>query len=131
MLNRADLEAPFDWCRFFYSSSNNLQNILQSKIHGTRSTTDETEKFILTANERINKVQVVVDDVTLIISGVEQSVQVVRGVRLFTTQGRQSSSIDYIDGEISTEQFDGYTVKYVTGRKGLMIDQLQFYWVLG
>jgi hypothetical protein len=123
--------APFAWCQFLYSSPYNPENILESKVHGTRSTTNVIERFDLNRNERINKVQVVVDNEILLINGIEQSVPLIRGVRLFTTQGRQSHSIDHIEGERSTEQFDGYTVGYVTGRKGLFIDQLQFHWVSG
>ena len=131
MLSGDNFGSPFAWCQFLYSSPDNPDNILESQVHGTRRTTDEIERFILMRNERINKVQIVVDRQTLLVNDIERSVPLIRGVRFFTTQGRQSSSLDHIEGERSTEQFNGYTVAYVTGRKGLLIDQLQFHWRSG
>ena len=117
------------WCQFLYSSPYNSENILESNVHGTRSASDVIERFVLTENERINKVQIVVDNEILYVNDIQQSVPLIRGIRLFTTEGRQSQLIDHIEGERFTEQFDGHTVRYVTGRKGLYIDQLQFHWV--
>jgi hypothetical protein len=128
MITRCDT-IPLAWCQFLYSSPDNSENILESDVHGTRSTSDVIERFVLTRNERINEVQVVVDNEIILINGIEQSVPLIRGVRLFTTEGRQSQSIDHIEGERFTEKFDGHAVRYVTGRKGLYIDQLQFHWV--
>jgi hypothetical protein len=117
------------WCQFLYSSPYNPENILESNVHGTRSASDVIARFVLTGNERINKVQIVVGNEILYVDDIQQSVPLVRDVRLFTTEGRQSQSIDHIVGERLMAQFDGYMVKYVTGRKGLYIDQLQFHWV--
>ena len=122
---------PLSWCQFLYSSPYNFENILESDVHGTSSTSDVVQRFVLSGNERINKVQVVVNNKILYVNDIRQSVPLIQGVRLFTTEGRQSQSIDHIEGERFTEQFEGHTVKYVTGRKGLYIDQLQFHWVSG
>jgi hypothetical protein len=122
---------PFAWCQFLYSSPCNSEKILESKVHGTRSTNNEINLFVLTGNERINKVQVVVGKEIIYVAGIPQSIRLIRGVRFFTTARRESRSIDHIEGERFIEQFDGHTVKYVTGRKGLYIDQLQFHWIPG
>jgi hypothetical protein len=39
-----------------------------------------------------------------------------------------SASVNYPEGETFTERFDGYTLGYVTGQSGLLIDQVQFFW---
>jgi hypothetical protein len=52
----------------------------------------------------------------------------VRGLRFFTTNGRASPSLDHADGKLDTEQFDGYSLGYISGRDGLAIDQIQFHW---
>jgi hypothetical protein len=119
---------PLEWCQFVYSPSSDSENTLESKLRGTRRTTDINERFILTRHERINKVQVVLDKEIIHVGNIPRLIPLIRGIRLFTTKGQSSRSIDHIEGEIFTEQFDGYTVGYVSGRSGLFIDQLQFHW---
>ncbi|CAF1175455.1 unnamed protein product [Adineta steineri] len=122
-------DLPLDWCQFCYSSSNDdCQMIMQSEIRGTCETNDDTERFIINENERINKIQVVVDHEILFVNDIQKIVPLIRGIRFFTTNGQTSQSIDHLQGDLYTEELYGYFVGYVTGRSGLFIDQLQFYW---
>lgn len=118
---------PLKWCQFSYSSPDNPGSILESALHGERRSND-TDSFVLDENDRINKVQVLVDDETLYVGGITKCVSLIRGIRFFTTNGKFSRSIDHLPGELHTEKFDGYTVGYVSGRSGLRVDQLQFHW---
>ena len=119
---------PLEWCQFLYFSPDNPENILESELQGTRQTTDIIERFFLIGNERINKVQVIVDSEILYVDNIPKSVPLIRGIRFFTTNGQASQSIDHLTGDLYTEQLDEYTVGYVTGRSGLYVDQLQFHW---
>ena len=116
------------WCQFLYSFPDDSENILTSEVHGTRPATDVVHRFCLAENERINKVQVVVGNEVVYVDDIERSVELIRGVRFFTTHGRVSQSIDHIEGQLHIEQFAGYFVGYVVGREGLFVDQLQFRW---
>jgi hypothetical protein len=117
-----------EWCQFLYSSPSDSENLLSSDIRGTRPPTDVIQRFYLAENERINEVQVVVGDEIMYVGDIETAVQLVRGVRFFTTHGRASQPIHHMEGTLYTEQFPGYAVRYVTGRDGLYVDQLQFHW---
>ncbi|CAF0729015.1 unnamed protein product [Adineta steineri] len=120
---------PLDWCQFCYSSSNdNCQMIIQTDMQGTCETDDDIERFIINQNERINKIQVVIDYVILLVGDIRKLVPLIRGIRFFTTNGQSSQSIDHLEGDSYTEEFYGYFVGYITGRSGLLIDQLQFHW---
>jgi hypothetical protein len=119
---------PLEWCQFLYSSPDNPENIVESKLQGTRPATYIIERFFLIGNERINKVQVVVDHKIIYVNDIKQSVPLIRGIRFFTTNGRSSPSIDHLKGDLYTEQFNEYTVGYGTGRSGMFVDGLQFHW---
>ncbi|CAF1444760.1 unnamed protein product [Rotaria sordida] len=119
---------PLEWCQFLYSSPDTSENTLESEVHGTRQSVNDIDRLFLSENQRISKVQVLVDDEMIDVNGILQLVSLIRGIRLFTTDGQASQSIDHLRGELCMEKFDGYTVKYVTGRSGLYIDQLQFHW---
>ncbi len=119
---------PLEWCQFLYCALDNPENIVESELQGTREKADIIERFCLTGNERINKVQVVVDSMILYVNDIEKSVPLIQGIRFFTTNGQSSRSIDHLKGDLYTEQFNGYTVGYVTGSSGLFVDQLQFHW---
>ncbi|CAF1329257.1 unnamed protein product [Adineta ricciae] len=120
---------PLDWCQFCYSSLNDDKKlIIKSELQGTYGSDEIIERFCIKKNERINKVQVIVDYITLYVDEVRKLVPLVRGIRLFTTNGRSSGSIDHLNGELYTEEIPGYFVGYVMGRSGAFIDQLQFHW---
>lgn len=117
-----------DWLKFFYSSQEAPDVIIESGIIGQKGEGSNEEIFFLNSNERVSKVQLKLQIVELIVNGVKKSVKTVRGVRLFTTSGRASRFFYDDEGEITAEQFDGYTVGYARGRSGMMIDQIQFFW---
>lgn len=120
---------PLNWCQFCYSSPNdNEEIIIESELQGNYETGDLIERFLIDRNERINKIQVVVTHEILYVNNVKKLIPLVRGIRLFTTNGRSSESIDHLKGVLYTEEFAGCYVRYVTGRSGLLIDQLQFHW---
>jgi hypothetical protein len=117
-----------DWYQFLYSSSYHPDDIIEADIRGTRPKTDISERFLLGKDEKIYKVQVVYYNASYNIHNVLTNASVIRGVRLFTTKGRASPSLDQAEGTTTTEQFDGYIVGYVSGRAGLAVDQIQFHW---
>ncbi|CAF3792782.1 unnamed protein product [Rotaria sp. Silwood1] len=119
---------PLNWIQFLYSSLLDPQNVIEAKLHGTRYKTDSVQQFLLDKDEKISKIQMKIDNITLYINKIQHSVPIIRGLRVFTTKGRVSQSIDRVNGQSATESFDGYAVGYVTGKDGLLIDQLQFYW---
>jgi hypothetical protein len=62
-------------------------------------------------------------------TGVEFTTTVIRGLKFITTKGRRiPPGIPLTGNDVVTEQFLGYTLGYVTGKSGLRVDQLQFFW---
>jgi hypothetical protein len=53
---------------------------------------------------------------------------IITGIQFFTTRGRASPSYAGGLGDRFTEEVDGYTLGYVTGRSAQYIEQLQFIW---
>ena len=84
--------------------------------------------FLLDKDEKVYKVQVISEDTPYWQNDSKIVAPMVRGIRLFTTKGCANPSIDYGEGIKVTEQFDGYTVSYVSGRLGLYVDQIQLHW---
>ncbi|CAF2679432.1 unnamed protein product [Rotaria sp. Silwood2] len=117
-----------DWIQFLYSSSYNQNSVIEAKVHGIQEK-GEVSRFLLEKDEKIYKIQVKLSNVTLYWQdGTLFSTILIRGLQIFTTKGRASQSYDHVEGDVFTEQFDGYTLAYATGREGRYIDQLQFYW---
>ena len=55
--------------------------------------------------------------------------KVVRQLQFTTTKGQRiPPGIALEDNDVQSESFSGYTLGYATGKAGLRIDQLQFYW---
>jgi len=54
----------------------------------------------------------------------------IRSIQFFTTKGRKIPSAyeDEEDDEPFFEQYNGYSLGYVTGKSAQYVDQLQFYW---
>jgi hypothetical protein len=116
--------------QLLYSSSQNNHSLVESKIYGNDGwKPTNTERFILDKDEKIWKVQGKLIRRTLFMRDASRVLATLIGqIEFFTTKGRVSSSHNQEDGEIFTEQYDGYTLGYVAGRSGLYIDQLQFFW---
>jgi hypothetical protein len=117
------------WIQCFYSLDSHPEDILRGATYGLREPTDVGEKFRLDKDERIFKVQIKIDYVQLFKDGApSMKPQLIRNLRFFTTKGRSTPEIDHFSGEMYTEEFEGYTLGYLTGRSDRYIDQLQFYW---
>ena len=113
-----------NWFQCYYSSSANPNHTITSEMHGIRDDTD-----VIDHNETINQVQIVTKYLILYKNDKPSfNTTLIRALRLCTTKGRSSESIDHADGQLLTEQYEGYTVGYVAARSGRYIDQLQFYW---
>ncbi|CAF5012293.1 unnamed protein product [Rotaria sp. Silwood1] len=126
--NDNDDDMPLDWIQFIYSSSYDQNSVIEGQTHGFRRTS-EVSQFLLEKDERIYKIRGKLSNVTLSSQdGTLFSTILVRGLQFFTSKGRTSRSYDHLEGEVFTEEYDGYTLGYATGRSGLFIDQLQFYW---
>jgi hypothetical protein len=85
------------------------------------------ETFMMQAGERINKVTCYVAEHHQSYLG--KQVRYVRGIQFYTTAGRTSDVYGASEGNAETEFHDGFTLGYVTGRSGSLIDQLQFTWI--
>ena len=120
-----------NWFQFHYSSIERPDPILPSNVHGSKkfdAENDISEQFYLDADDVVLKIQFVCKKTEYYESEKTYSVSAIRGIRLFTGKGRISAPIESTDGDLYTEQFDGYYVAYATGRAGLYLDQIQFYW---
>jgi hypothetical protein len=119
---------PLNWFQSLYSSSHDPDQIIETNTHGSRPNTDIEERFLFEKDEKISKIQLKIASISLLVDGIKKCAPLIRAIRFFTTKGRSTPSIDHADGESFTEQFDGYTLGYMTGRAGLLIDQVQFHW---
>ncbi|UJR08900.1 hypothetical protein I4U23_013154 [Adineta vaga] len=107
--------------QFLYSNPSYPDKVHETAIHGDTVGAERKEEFYLEKDEKINKIQVTyVDDVA--------EEPWLQDIRFFTTHGRSSSSISTVDRTLFTEEFDGYTVGYVSGMAGGWVNQIQFYW---
>lgn len=121
--------SPLHWFQCFYSSSDNPENMIEGAIHGLKEDNDSFEDFFLDKDEKITKIQIKVDYVQLYQNDILSfRPLLIMAMRFYTTKGRTSRSIDYVDGQMYTEEFPGYTLGYISGKSGRYIDQIQFYW---
>jgi hypothetical protein len=145
----------FDACQFIYTSSHDNQSRIESSVRGYGGNKiKSTYKYYLTADERIELVQVKsfnepLDDSndytyneTLYESNdytynerlddsndYTYTQKLVRGLKFVTTKGQRIPPGPLLTGnDVQSENFTGYTLGYVTGRSGQKIDQLQFFW---
>jgi hypothetical protein len=90
---------------------------------------ESTQRFVLNQDEKIYKVQVNVMEMTFTVgNNIGFTTKIIKALKFFTTKGRSIPPYNSQTGKIFTEQFDGYTLGYVTGKSGQCIDQLQFFW---
>jgi len=121
----------FESIQFLYKSIYDHQNNIKSEIHGNyRYKSHNTQTYILDNDERIYKVQGQITN--MLHTEVDNSKYRrtwIRGIQFFTTKGRKIPSYkEEDDDETFFEQYNGYTLGYVSGRSYRNIDQLKFYW---
>ncbi len=122
----------FNACQFIYSSSHHNQSQIKSRVYGANGQRmNTTYEYHLDDDERIVKVQVKLLLETFInaYNGLKFTTKIIRGLQFITTKDRRiPPGISLTGDDVETEQFLGYTLGYVTGKSGLRIDQLQFFW---
>ncbi|CAF0829061.1 unnamed protein product [Didymodactylos carnosus] len=93
-----------------------------STHRGTFISLYDTDTFTLNKNEEISIVQVK--------TGTYHGMKLILGIQFITNSGRMSQQMcgTNITGTTSTEKFNGYILKYISGRSGDLIDSLQFHW---
>ncbi|CAF1300294.1 unnamed protein product [Adineta ricciae] len=115
--------------QFFYLSPLNEKQIIESDVHGNQ-TKNFKKKFDFSGkNERIIQVQGrLVKKSVSSSNGTNQTISVITGLEFISNEGRVSPLYSDELGEEFNEQYDGYTLGYVTGRSAQYIEQLQFIW---
>jgi hypothetical protein len=116
----------------FIHLSHHNQSRIESKIYGGNGERmNTTYEYHLNDNERVEKVQVKALLETFINAnnGLKFTTKIIRGLKFITTKNRTiPSDIPLTGNDVQSEEFHGYTLGYVTGKSGLRIDQLQFFW---
>ncbi|CAF4047744.1 unnamed protein product, partial [Adineta steineri] len=122
--NDDDLESY----QFYYSSSCGSQDIITSERHG-KQTLSFKKDFQFDKNEKIQKVEGHYLNKTIVFSnGTNVTMRIITGLQFYTTKGHASPSYAGEEGVMFEEEYEGYTLWYVTGRSDEYIHQLQFYW---
>lgn len=125
----------FDACQFTYRSSRGDQSRIESPVHGNgKQPISLPHEYRLDDDERIKQVHVlttvdiVVDTDNTTHPGIKR-IKRIQKFQFITTKNRKlPNRVVLPDNGFQTENFLGYTLGYVTGRTGLIIDQLQFVW---
>jgi hypothetical protein len=118
----------FDSCQFIYTSSHDNQSRIASNTYGLyEGEINSTLEYHLNDDERIDQVRVKSYEVKFTSSG--QITKIIRGLQFVTTKGRSIPPGILLTGyNVQFESIPGYTLGYVTGKTGVRIDQLQFFW---
>ncbi|CAF1109626.1 unnamed protein product [Adineta ricciae] len=115
--------------QFFYLSPLNKKQIIESNVHGNQTKTFQKKFHFSEKNERIIQVQGRLVKKSLSSSnGTNQTISIITGLEFISNKGRISPLYSGELGEEFNEQYDGYTLGYVTGRSAQYIEQLQFIW---
>lgn len=114
--------------QFLYSSDNDYENPIESQIHGDRNSIIR-KKFQFDPDEKIYKVQgQIIHENVVYPHGINKMSSRITGLQFFSTEGRASPSYNGQLGETFIEEFEGYTLGYMTGRSTEYIQQLQLLW---
>ncbi|UJR07506.1 hypothetical protein I4U23_011795 [Adineta vaga] len=116
--------------QFIYSYSNDNKNITYGPIRGDEIRSfEKSKRFILDEWERFVKVEgYLAHQMVQMSDETEHNIVVVTGLQFTTATGRQSPLFGEPSDEKFSEEFDGFTIGYVKGKCGILIDQLQFIW---
>ncbi|CAF0711831.1 unnamed protein product [Adineta steineri] len=122
--NDDDLESYL----FYYSSSCDNQDMITSERHGNQNLSFKKD-FQFDKNEKIQRVEGQYLNKTIVFSnGTNVTMPIITGLQFYTTKGHASPSYAGEEGVTFEEEYEGYTLWYVTGRSDEYIHQLQFYW---
>jgi hypothetical protein len=114
--------------QFSYLSSHDDGIPIESQMHG-KQISKFKKKFAFEKDDKINRVQGhIISENIVSPNGTNLTMLIITGIQFFTTRGRASPSYTGRLGDIFTEEVDGYTLGYVTGRSAQYIEQLQFIW---
>ncbi|CAF0718906.1 unnamed protein product [Adineta steineri] len=115
--------------QFYYSNSSDNQNMITSERHG-KQTLSFKKDFQFDKNEKIQKVEGHYLNKTIVFSnGTNVTMPIITGLQFYTTNGHASPSYSGDEeGKMFEEEYENYTLWYVTGRSDEYIHQLQFYW---
>jgi len=114
--------------QFSYLSSHDDGSPIESQIHG-KQISNFKKKFAFEKDDKINRVQGrIISENIVSPNGTNLTMSIITGIQFFTTRGRASPSYAGRLGDIFTEEVDGYTLGYVTGRSAQYIEQLKFFW---
>lgn len=87
------------------------------------------DKFEFDRDEKVNKVEGHLIQHTMVLpNGTNLTMLIIIGIVFSTTKDRASPSYNGRSDEVFSEEFDGYTLGYVTGKSSEYIEQLQFFW---
>jgi hypothetical protein len=112
--------AGLSMIQFVYSTN------LSSSNHGY-SGGETNATFYLQSNEEINQINVFTGAFSLIPTFCNSTCVI--GIQFSTTLGQTTKVYGTSDGQMNTEPSQqGYTLGYVRGRSGALIDMLQFVW---
>ncbi|CAF0869077.1 unnamed protein product [Rotaria sp. Silwood1] len=113
---------------FSYSSDDDNHNPIESQTHDNQNAIIKTQ-FEFDNDEKIERVEgQLINENIVFPNGTNITTSRITGLQFFSTKGRASPSYNGRLGETFTENFDGYTVGFVTGRSNHYINQLQFFW---
>ncbi|CAF0807216.1 unnamed protein product [Adineta steineri] len=122
--NKDDLESY----QFYYSSSSDNQERITSERHG-KQTLSFIKDYYFENYKKIQRVEGQYLNKTIAFSnGTNLTLPIITGLRFYTTKGDASPTYFGEEGEMFEEEYEGYTLWYVTGRSDQYIYQLQFYW---
>ncbi|CAF1128231.1 unnamed protein product [Rotaria sordida] len=114
--------------QFFYSLDNDNQLTIESQIHGNQNS-EMIRMFEFDKDEKIDSVEgQIINENIVSPNGTNLTISRITGLQFFSTKGRASLSYNGQLGQTFTENFDQYTLGYVTGKATHYINQLQFFW---
>ncbi|CAF0884255.1 unnamed protein product [Adineta ricciae] len=114
--------------QFFYLSSHDQENVIESEVDGNQ-TENFKRKFFFTKNERIIRVQGRLVKKNLVSqNGTSRSISIITGLEFVSRKHRMSPSYGGELGEVFSEEYDGYMLGYIRGRSAQYVEQVQFVW---
>jgi hypothetical protein len=110
-------------------SSDDNGSPIESDTRGNQ-TSKQVDKFDFGKNGKINRVHfTIIHKKWISPNGTNLTREIIIGIRFHSDDAGQANPLFRNQmGEKCDEEFPGYTLGYVTGRAGLYIEQLQFFW---